>query len=34
VRDDLAEGDTFELTLAFEASDEQTVEARVVPLVP
>jgi hypothetical protein len=34
VRDDLAEGDTIELTLAFETSDEQIVEARVVPLVP
>jgi len=34
VRDDLAEGDTFDLTLAFETSDDQTVEAQVVPLVP
>lgn len=34
VRDDVAEGDAFELTLAFETSDDQTVEARVVPLVP
>ena len=34
VRDDLAEDDTFELTLSFAASGDRTVTAEVVPLVP
>lgn len=34
VQEDLAEGDTFGLTLSFETSGDQTVEAEVVPLVP
>jgi hypothetical protein len=34
VREDLMEGDTFDLTLSFESSDDQTVTAEVVPLVP
>jgi len=34
VRDDLAEHDTFELTLSFATSGDQTVAAEVVPLVP
>lgn len=34
VREDFAEGDTFDLTLSFETSDDQTVTAEVVPLVP
>lgn len=34
VREDLTEGDAFDLTLSFETSDDQTITAEVVPLVP